>query len=1309
MASTTVSANDFNTSLKQLVKTGVWKNHYEAAQGENDLYYYEVDKYLAAAKYLRSRYSASYMNNILNEHVDDTAEEFDEFCNKAFVNSKSTDLTEDKYGNITSKTKESFVTMHNYVEHNNYYRCLFGLPNDEATVDDFIYPDGYYNTQRDVMQNCKFAYDVTKAEIILNGDPDPFSNAENFNPNTHMADYEITRAMFSSDDEFNAAIEEMKGMHIYVKKTNSLFIIKRADLLSKNSYDNYDSWGNRIPDGVEEVKPILIPLHQWPYRQRTLYVASDDFTAVQEAHKGDKNFYYLKYMGRKKIHPYIGRLAERFELLYLANSDPAVLADTFRDCYEACRQYAIRVFYTDAYRNTQGNYYEGFIGLSILFMAINQMYFKYLDVDIDRNFFDLESLKVIYEAYGVPFYNSIPIQYHKKVVKKINKLICYKGCEQVFTDLCEIFNYDILGIYQYYLVKERKYNDNNIPITAYTPKLDTGGHIVYDEYGSPVMIEDYSKMYDFYFLKCNINEDPFPQLMDDNNKKKYEVVAVPDKYWFDDDNNTIEKVTQEEYNYIETKYIGVQVMFSITELLYESAYFMRMLLDNKDITSRIGINYARQNIDVNLFDFIIYIFAMICKKNGYEGSIPSTPSSIARIYGWNFKGLFEKLKETSLQGLCIEKDFNNTDNLDEINPMTRKLIIEELCKTGYGIRAESKGIVTAVTSTGLHVQYDAIDENTPARDVEYEFTHFDVKFETDLVSGIRFNEGDLLLYSNQTNLIWHGKVIQPSELSSWMSVNKWLQSTKEGKELYTKLLDLLQKTDFAEITQFSEMEEAYHAMLDIIHLIDDRILASKDRNEFNAYSHLKKIITTTELIDSVYDLGDGTTASTYEELLRSRNVDLYVLLQDMTETELITELDYALVQLRKICDDLKYIEFIDSLDMEIITEYLYRLLRFFKSAKVDLMDFNVIFKIDSRTENLLKLLDEIHGEVHKVYIDEDLAYLFMSDQIYHASALVKWIDKQMDFHFMDYIRQKGAKVYINDGMHSSDSYGQVLVYNEAEWEKISKNNPATSRWLQYYMQEQVGPMHQLNATHHTTGDILYFYIPNYWLDYDSTKMDQYKKDLPPYENEDETSYFIRMRQKIDSNKEYLNQFSNFCKNQYNDFFIYEMSYYPIDVLIGAMQNNTAAYPYVYTPKYLTELHNILIQNINTEYNPYLTLHIEQDGLEILKYHIDPGVNYLSPEIMIPGKSHLKFWIENNRPEDQMDSVVRFMRCMNSTFRTEIASHTVKTDLRDKSLSLMWDTDDIYDQKVFSEGFHDVINKNGIKDVLIKKSENIADE
>src|SRR5699024_6452589 len=108
--------------------------------------------------------------------------------------------------------------------------------------------------------------------------------------------------------------------------------------------------------------------------------------------------------------------------------------------------------------------------------------------------------------------------------KKINKLIKYKGSAQVFYDLCEIFDYDILGIYQYYLVKERQYNVNGVPVTSYTTATDEAGHPQYDAYGNPVLTYDYDKMYDFYFLKCNINEDPFPQLLDDNNKIDYELV-----------------------------------------------------------------------------------------------------------------------------------------------------------------------------------------------------------------------------------------------------------------------------------------------------------------------------------------------------------------------------------------------------------------------------------------------------------------------------------------------------------------------------------------------------------------------------------------------------------------------------------------------------------------------------------------------------------------------------------------------------------------------------------------------------------------
>src|SRR5699024_11400193 len=69
------------------------------------------------------------------------------------------------------------------------------------------------------------------------------------------------------------------------------------------------------------------------------------------------------------------------------------------------------------------------------------------------------------------------------------------------------------------------------------------------------------------------------------------------------------------------------------------------------------ISHDRMGMDVPLWDFVLYVFAAICKKNGYPGVIPHEPSKVARIYGYNYKGIFQILKETSLQGLQIKKDF----------------------------------------------------------------------------------------------------------------------------------------------------------------------------------------------------------------------------------------------------------------------------------------------------------------------------------------------------------------------------------------------------------------------------------------------------------------------------------------------------------------------------------------------------------------------------------------------------------------------------------------------------------------------------
>ena len=1237
MASTTVSAIDFNDALQSIIKTIVWKNAYAAAENEDNTYYFEIDKYMAASKYLEARFSSSYITSILTEHEHDTEKEWDDFCNEAF---KTYDNGEE--------LKKRFTVMHNYVEHNNYYRMLFGLPDYGASTQAYVYPDGYYNTRRDVMLNCRYDIDVNKADIILTGT----EYGEGSNPNQAMWEFNISKEDYPSIEDYQEAYEKYLGKYIYVKSTNSLFQISNPSTMSRRNRDNTDSFDNPVPDGVTEILPTKIPLHEWEYRDRTLFVSSDAFTAIKESHKSEKAFRYLNYMADKKIWPYDARMAEKYQLLYIAPSDPNILSETFKQVYENCRMYILRVFYTEAFSINQTGYYEGFIGMCILFMTLGQMYSKYLDADIDRDFFDLESLRVVYEAYSVPFFNNIPITYHKRIVKKINKLIKYKGSAQVFFDLCDIFDYDILGIYQYYLVKERKYYGNGVPVTAYTPKLDTAGNPEYDRYGNPVLTYDYDKMYNFYFLKCNINEDPFPQLLDDNNLTDYELVAVPDKYWFDQDPDTIRVLTEEEYNYIETKYIGVQVMFSITEMLYESCYFMHMILDNKDISSQyLTIQNARHNMTVSLFDFIVYIFAMVCRKNGFEGTIPSDPADVARIYGWNFKGLFKKLQEKSLQGFCIEKDFNDTSTIDEIDPMTKKLIIEELGKTGYGIRATKKGIVTGVTATSLHVQYDAT-ETDPVEDVEYQLIRDTITMKTDLNPGVGFEEGDLLAYSNDTNLVWHGKVIQPGDLSNWMTVNKFLQKSDEGKEAYAKVVELINKTDFENARSFKDVDAVYHAMLDCMAIIEDRMISTHDRDEYNAWSHLRRIVETTEHVHETFELSDGTTATTYDDLLRDRAPDLWLILEDMDESTLAIELDYCLAQLKQICDELKYIEYIDSIDVKVITDYLYKLLRFFKSAKVDLMDFNIIFKIDSRTENMIKFLDLIHCTQTKTWIDDDFSRWLATDGIYHISEKQTIKDRDIGFDFNDKLKLAAEKTYLFDSPHGMNQSGQSFIFTTAEWEEIM-NNENYSQWIPFYAEKnEVDGKVSIEATHDSIGDTLYYCVDNRWITYDVTQIRFYEQHLPREEGESDQDYLRRVQAKINQTNEVISSSGMTTISKNDQYTTFEASGYSYVDEYDSIQNSTSDNPLIIDIKEKIKLDFIAIRNNSTTENYSMYLHVISNGIEIHTIRIPAGNSVVSINYKIPGNTKLSFYVTGSNGE-VIDILLKYSYVWTSAFRTEV--------------------------------------------------------
>ena len=739
----------------------------------------------------------------------------------------------------------------------------------------------------------------------------------------------------------------------------------------------------------------MMPIDEQPYAERAHWMDSAEGASFIEEHKTESKYRYLQYMTSKKIRPFIARAAERFAILYCPPTDPTVLRDDFMSIYKMSLNYIITIFYSDAYRIPEPQLYEGFIGMAILFMTIGEMHYKYLDVDISRDFYDLDSLKIIYEAYSVPFYDIIPMKYHKKIVKNINRLLRYKGSNQVFFDLCDIFDYDILGIFQYYLFKERKLDRNNDPYVVW--KTTDGKEVTYDDEGNPTNLPldldgkpiwepNLQSMYEIYFVKANINKDRYTQLIDPNNKVTYDSIVNEDSYWFQFDPDTVKTIYENVYNYIETKYIGVQLMFNMTDLLWESSYFMGMLRDNRSkiSNSQFMVNHDRLGTSVPLFDMLIYIIALICKKRGYAGEI---------------RGLFYKVDD---EGNYLDTNGNITTDPSKY--------VETPTKASRILGFNFKGLLK-----GVQAIKDPFNQDISHREKSVQGYHIKKDFD----EGESFHPFDIEI----GNDFFHGDYIQ-----DWIQKNEGFVQSDEGRNLVSRIFDQKSNStkeaetayfDNLHIASMDDISRAFKAMKNMKLDIDTLLYNTHDREEYNALRDLQRLLYTTEIVTEVFeDDMTGDLAVSYYSLLESLNPQLANRYNDM-DIDINEELDYCLLQLQNLCDELKYMIYIDQLDVDVITQYLYKMLEFFKSAKADLTDFNIVFYISDRSENCLKFIERMYELISTVWIDDPIQDLF--DRIESGSSKQAIEDRSLLFHFvMEVVNSLSEKkVLIDDGWEAN--------------------------------------------------------------------------------------------------------------------------------------------------------------------------------------------------------------------------------------------------------------------------------------------------
>ena len=601
--------------------------------------------------------------------------------------------------------------------------------------------------------------------------------------------------------------------------------------------------------------PTDIPIHKMDYVDR-IEMENEGVLAQLITRYPTKE--YLKYVGRRAINFFEARIAERFEILYYDESTSDTLNKDFMDTYNKCRYMTMNVYYNLSFTKSN-KLYDNFMAMSILFATLLEMQRKYLEVDITRDFYDVESLKVVYDSYSVPFYNEIPLDYHRRIVKRMNQLISYKGSSEVFFDLFEIFDLASMDIYQYFITKVHRLDENGMP--TFIPKEDEDGNPMYDEEGN--LILDPSN-YTLQFSKVKLNEDPALAVSDRANDIDYEYLTVPDPYWIED-YDLQQKLANESFNYLETKYIGIQTIFDLMKITYENAYIFRLITDNKDLTDRMSFRWTDLGIECSIFDIFIYLSSLYCRYYNYEGVIDNWIPAVMDTLGYNYQE----------------------------------------CR-------------------------------------------------------------DILIKARQ---------------------DKYL-----GKN--TELISLIEGI---QLTNLNSINDNYDAMMEILDILYDGYCNARTREEFFAYRDLYYALMSSREVTKVYtDPTTGEIFETFTDVLAEYCPDLMQRYLILNDEEIIDEMTITINQIEKLITSLRYLPYSAGVSSSAMIESLFKILQFFKSAKVELIGYDITYKLTTRGANFFKMLDLIWSSYTKTWIDEPFNW---EDFINMVASITRCINDTMPFVF----------------------------------------------------------------------------------------------------------------------------------------------------------------------------------------------------------------------------------------------------------------------------------------------------------------------
>lgn len=706
---------------------------------------------------------------------------------------------------------------------------------------------------------------------------------------------------------------------------------------------------------------------------------------------------YLKYLGSNRIDIYTSRMAKNFQVIQVRKPDVRQsILDIFIRVYEQCREYYVKTLYISTYSKFL-DFYDNFIAMCIMIMTLQQVATKQIPLGIKREFFDVDAVRALYEAYDVPYNLNIDEDTQTDIVQNLNVLIQNKATDKVIYNIANLLGFTNVNVYKYYLTKEHKMDMFNVPIFKYTTRFNPST-------GETETVPDYQSMYDLYFQKFKLGEQDFVNSFNDNsNRVEYKDVTSQDAFWWEDQ-NVYERIWETEYNFVESKYLSLGISYSMTEIMFENVIFLKLILNDGIGVKNLNISLPKivEGMDVPLFDVIILLLCLLSVKHKLWGEVISVPTQVISVmdyikntdrgdahhdtFKFNFNYFFnpaefeDKDKMDEMKNDLINH-MNNPDknDIDTIgfnfdvfstsNPERQKNI------------ATMKRILGEDDYNKFLVYVEKLSPITTGSNTER------VKTLNEMFNGITGIFRLINFYLTKTN-----------DRDNYESLKRLYYSlfvSREMSEVFEITTDVLnpetQEHETITRTAWTYFEYLYHKNPKLYTAVFQFDLSSA----FIEYTTSHPEASSMSFYEFSLKVAKGEIYLDYGKML-NETADDYV-----KEETIYTHVNHILSRLEMILDDVKFMYAMNDTATPLET-LLMQLIRFFKSYTVDILDLDTIYVCDFKPANMIKLTEKI------AYMEKGID-----------------VSEEIPLSYSDVINKISSDIYPNDAFGMKDH----VVYN----------------------------------------------------------------------------------------------------------------------------------------------------------------------------------------------------------------------------------------------------------------------------------------